>query len=96
MTETLSQYSAILLYCTMVVYAAAFVAFAIDLAQRSAQVGRPVTSSGVGEQLTAAERRAHAVATTGGGSGTIGTIARPTAVDDDEEIARTRSSEVGS
>ncbi len=96
MTETLSQYSAILLYCTMVVYAAAFVAFAIDLAQRSAAAGRPVAQSGAGEQLTAAQRRAAAqmTQTASGGSGRSGTVTtldRPTVIDDDAEIARTRS-----
>ena len=45
MTESLSQISVILLICSMVLYAAAFIAFAMDLARRSAHATASVPSA---------------------------------------------------
>ncbi|MDF2443261.1 MAG: hypothetical protein JWR01_1464, partial [Subtercola sp.] len=39
MTQTIDEYSVFFLYAAMAVYAMAFIAFALDLARRSAQVG---------------------------------------------------------
>ena len=45
MTDSLSQISVILLICSMVLYAAAFIAFALDLARRSAHATAAVPSA---------------------------------------------------
>lgn len=45
MTESLSQISVILLICSMVLYAAAFIAFTLDLARRSAHATAAVPSA---------------------------------------------------
>ncbi|WP_307794868.1 c-type cytochrome biogenesis protein CcsB [Leifsonia sp. TF02-11] len=45
MTDSLSQISVILLICSMVLYAAAFIAFALDLARRSAHATASVPSA---------------------------------------------------
>lgn len=54
MTQSLSQLSVLLLICAMAVYAAAFIAFAIDLARRGAQVTATVPSAVARRTQTAA------------------------------------------
>ncbi|GLI26868.1 c-type cytochrome biogenesis protein CcsB [Agromyces rhizosphaerae] len=64
---TLDQYSVLSLYSAMAVYALAFIAYALDLARRSAAAG---SASAGAEAVPAAQRRERALA---GGASTAGT-----------------------
>ena len=67
MTETLSQLSTVFIYVAMGFYAAAFIAFSLDLARRSARA----TAAEVGAVPSAVARRAEVPASVGAATTTI-------------------------
>ncbi|MGO3885253.1 MAG: c-type cytochrome biogenesis protein CcsB [Mycetocola sp.] len=76
MQETdLSFYSVVLLWSSMAVYAIAFIAFAMDLARRSADVGSAVSAAH--ESSAPAEARVAAAATVGAAGATPARPTRP-------------------
>lgn len=73
MTQTIDEYSVFFLYAAMAVYAFAFIAFALDLARRSAQVGAG-NEVGVDGSVTTRERVLETVGA-GGSSAVSGSVA---------------------
>jgi len=84
MTSTLSEYSVILLYTAMGIYAIAFIAFTLDLAWRGARATMSTTvPSAVARRTRSTEAEAEAEAV-GGSRGGTATLTRQSSRADDE------------